>query len=197
MSAETPFRLAIVLLIASAMSVAAYHRIRAHSGEKFDRREEGLALAIVLRLAGLAMWMGLFAYLINPEWMAWAALPLADWLRWIGGALGAAGAGLMYWTLASLGKNLTDTVATRRDATLVTHGPYRYVRHPFYVTVGLLMLGMALLTANLAIGISALAVMALLALRTPKEERKLLDKFGEPYRAYRDATGAFLPKWPT
>jgi protein-S-isoprenylcysteine O-methyltransferase Ste14 len=193
-SAETPFRLAVVVVIVTTMSVGVYHRIRAHSGERFDRRQEGLALAIALRLAGLAMWIGTFAYLINPGWMAWAAVPLAAWARWLGAAVGAAGAGMMYWTMTSLGKNLTDTVSTRHDATLVTHGPYRYVRHPFYVTAGLLMLAIALLAANAAIGLCGLAVMALLALRTPKEEQKLLEKFGEPYRAYRQATGAFLPK---
>jgi protein-S-isoprenylcysteine O-methyltransferase Ste14 len=28
---------------------------------------------------------------------------------------------------------LTDTLVTRREHTLITHGPYRWVRHPFYV----------------------------------------------------------------
>ncbi len=100
----------------------------------------------------------------------------------------------MVWTLASLGRNLTDTVATREHATLVTDGPYRYVRHPFYVVAGLLMLSVTLLTASAAIGIAGLTVFALLVLRTPNEERRLLETFGEPYEAYRRRTGAFFPK---
>ena len=39
---------------------------------------------------------------------------------------------LLIWTLRSLGPNLTDTVVTRQAHTLVTRGPYRWVRHPFY-----------------------------------------------------------------
>ena len=101
----------------------------------------------------------------------------------------------MYWTLASLGKNLTDTVATRTGATLVTDGPYRLVRHPFYVVAGLLMLSVTLLSASAAIGVAGLVVITLLALRTPNEERRLLETFGEPYAAYRWRTGAFFPKW--
>ena len=40
--------------------------------------------------------------------------------------------GLLVWTFRCLGKNLTDTVVTRQEHTLVMQGPYRWVRHPFY-----------------------------------------------------------------
>ena len=55
---------------------------------------------------------------------------------------------LLFWTFHSLGKNLTDTVVTRREHSLVTHGPYRWVRHPFYVVLFLWVLSFSLLTAN-------------------------------------------------
>ncbi len=194
MSPEIPFRLALLATLVLTMGVVVYHRVRAHSGERFDRREEGVALAVALRLAGLALWLFTLVYLIRPEWMRWAALPLIEPVRWAGAAVGLLCAGLMYWTLASLGKNLTDTVATRGGATLVTDGPYRFVRHPFYVVAGLLMLSVTLLTASAAIGIGGLVVLALLVLRTPNEERRLLETFGEPYEAYRRRTGAFFPK---
>lgn len=184
----------MLVAIVATMSVVVYHRVRARSGERFDRREEGLALAITLRLAGLAMWISTLAYLINPAWMAWAALPLPAWLRWTGAGCGLVCVGLMYWTLAALGKNLTDTVATRKGATLVIHGPYRYVRHPFYVSAGLMMLAITLLAANAAMGLASVLVLALLAVRSPKEERRLEERFGEPYRTYRAATGAFFPR---
>ena len=195
MPSETPFRLTLLALLVVTMSVGVYHRVRARSGEKFDRRQEGLALAIVLRLAGMAAWIGTFAYLINPEWMAWSQAPLPPWLRWLGAAFGASCVGLMFWTMSSLGKNLTDTVVTRKDATLVTHGPYRYIRHPFYVTAALVLLSITLVSANLFIGLCGVLAMVMLALRTPKEEQRLLEKFGEPYREYRATTGAFLPRW--
>jgi protein-S-isoprenylcysteine O-methyltransferase Ste14 len=34
----------------------------------------------------------------------------------------------------------------------------------------------------------------LLALRTPKEEQRLIDRFGDDYRQYMAQTGRFLPK---
>lgn len=50
--------------------------------------------------------------------------------------------------------------------------PYRWVRHPFYVTAALLMASVTLLTANWLIGLSSLIVLTLLAVRTPKEEER-------------------------
>ena len=100
----------------------------------------------------------------------------------------------MYWTLSSLGKNLTDTVVTRKAATLVTNGPYRWVRHPFYVTAALLMFSVTILTANWLIGASSMLVLALLAIRTPKEEQILIDTFGDDYRQYMARTGRFVPR---
>lgn len=138
--------------------------------------------------------LGLVAFTIDPAWMAWSAWPLPAGLRWCGAALGALAAGLVLWTLHSLGKNLTDTVVTRREHTLITHGPYRWVRHPFYGCVALLLLANALMTANVFILLGGAATLALLVVRTRTEERKLVERFGDAYRAYMDRTGRFLPR---
>src|SRR6185369_1694435 len=108
----------------------------------------------------------------------WATFTLPVWVRWVGVVLGISCSLLMYWTLSSLGKNLTDTVVARANAILVTHGPYRWVRHPFYVTAALLMASVTLLTANWLIGLTSLIVLVLLAVRTPKEEAMLIKRFG-------------------
>ncbi|QDU29465.1 Isoprenylcysteine carboxyl methyltransferase (ICMT) family protein [Anatilimnocola aggregata] len=192
---ETPFRIALVVVIVLTMVVTVYHRLQAAKpGEKISHKDEGYLFATVLRLAGLVLWISTFGYLIFPAYFQWAAMPLPARLRWIGVVTGALCSLLMYWTLSSLGKNLTDTVVTRSEATLVTHGPYRWVRHPFYVTAALLMASVTVLTANWFIGISSLAVLALLAIRTPKEEQMLIERFGQQYQDYMVTTGRFIPR---
>lgn len=195
MPSETPYRIALVVVVMLTMAVTAYHRLQAAaSGEKISHKEEGYLFAAVLRLAGLCLWIGAFGYLFFPASFRWAALPLPAGVRWLGVAMGVSCSLLMYWTLSSLGRNLTDTVVTRANAHLVTHGPYRWVRHPFYVTAALLMLSVTLLAANWLIGVSSLLVLALLAVRTPKEEQMLINRFGQPYRDYMATTGRFLPR---
>lgn len=51
-----------------------------------------------------------------------------------------------------------------------------------------------MLTANWLIGLSSLIVLALLAVRTPKEEQMLIDRFGQQYRDYMARTGRFFPR---
>src|SRR6185503_16831961 len=108
---------------------------------------------------------GIIAYMINPQWMAWSAVPLAAGIRWIGVVFCAAAIALLLWTLPALGTNLTDTVVTRANHTLVTRGPYRWIRHPFYAAMALLTLGCSLLSANWFIVVTGVAGFALLAFR--------------------------------
>jgi len=195
MLAETPFRLALLAIFVPTVVIAFYHRLRAaSSGERVSRKEEGYLFAAALRVAGLCVFIATGTYLANSQWVQRAPLPLPNWIRWMGAVVGGLAVVLAYWTLTNLGKNLTDTVYVRKAATLVTHGPYRWVRHPFYVMVGLLLLSVTLLTANWLIGASGLVVMTLLVIRTAKEEQMLIDRFGNAYRDYMATTGRFFPR---
>ncbi len=195
MTDDQLFRL---ILIASALvvfPVAIYHRLKSQAtGEPLDRWQEGALILFTLRPIGLATMFGLFAYMINPEWMAWAAIDLPVWLRWFGVGLGAVAACLLIWTLRSIGTNLTDTVVTRRDHMLVTKGPYRWVRHPFYDAVGMAVAANGLVAANWFLLVGGALTMALIVLRTSREEERLVARFGDSYRQYMARTGRFLPK---
>jgi protein-S-isoprenylcysteine O-methyltransferase Ste14 len=193
---EATFRLIAITSIALTLPIGLYHRIRSQATrEKLARSEEGILIMIGLRLCGLLALIALAAYLINPSWMGWASVPLPTWLRSIGGCLAVfAVPPLLFWTFGSLGKNLTDTVVTRREHTLVTDGPYRWVRHPFYDVVLLGVISMSLLTANWLLALSGLTAFAMLVVRTRIEEEKLVERFGDEYRAYMARTGRFLPQ---
>jgi protein-S-isoprenylcysteine O-methyltransferase Ste14 len=193
MHSEDYFRFALLIVFGPTMSVAVYHRWQARSGEQLSRREEGIALAIVLRLSGLCLWLAILTYLVNPEWMQFSSMAIPAWLRWSGFGVGVVCWFLMYWALSNLGRNLTDTVVRRSHATLVTTGPYRWVRHPFYTTVGLLLLSATAITANWLIGLLSMIVLTLLVVRTKKEEQQMLAGF-EDYRGYMATTGRFFPR---
>jgi protein-S-isoprenylcysteine O-methyltransferase Ste14 len=196
MASEQTFRALLILSVVLFLPIGVYHRVRAASGERLSRREEGVFVMVALRLFGLVTWAALLAYLIDPGWMTWSSLPLPAWLRWAGAALGVwVVPSLLFWVFHSLGRNLTDTVVTRREHTLVTHGPYRWVRHPFYVVGFLGLLAVTLMTANWFLALTGAVVIALLVYRTRTEEAKLIERFGDEYRAYRERTGAFFPRW--
>ena len=195
MADEQIFRFILIAGFAIIMPAGIYHRVKSQaSGESLDRRQEGLFVLATLRPLGIATWLGLIAYMINPAWMAWSAVSLPAWLRWLGMGVGAVAGSLLIWTMHTLGKNLTDTVVTRKDHTLVTRGPYCFVRHPFYCATILAVPAISTLAANwflLVIGVSALLV---IVFRTNKEEENLIARFGDDYRSYMERTGRFFPR---
>ncbi len=196
MNDDNIFRLILLVGFLILVSIGVYHRIKSQAtGEKLDRRQEGLFILLTLRPVGGAGWVGLIAYLINPTWMAWSSVPLPIWLRWIGIGLGIIAGSLFFWTLRNLGKNLTDTVVTRKEHSLVTSGPYRWVRHPFYSSVTQFILANSLAAANWFLFLTGILFFILIAIRTRIEERILLERFGDEYRTYMDRTGRFLPRF--
>jgi protein-S-isoprenylcysteine O-methyltransferase Ste14 len=188
--------LAAVILILGAM-ISSTFRTRAEKkgGEKISLKEEGTLTTLLLRIFGLSIWGGVFAYLINLNWMKWSSIDLPDSLRWIGVALGILGDLLAYWVFSNLGDNVTRTVVTRKSAQLVTSGPYRWVRHPLYLMGLIGYIGFALLAENWFIGLATVLVFLVLVRRTDKEEAKLVEKFGDEYREYMKQTGRFFPKF--
>ena len=196
MTTESTFRAIALLNIALCLPIGLYFRIRSQATrEKLARKEEGVFILVGLRLCLLLAGAVFAAYLIDPASVSWSSLDLPEWLRWVGASLGLIVVPpLLFWTFQSLGRNLTDTVVTRREHTLVTHGPYRWVRHPFYGVVLLWGLSMSLLTANWLIAVLGLAAIAMLVRRTRIEEAKLTERFGDEYRSYAAKTGRFFPR---
>jgi protein-S-isoprenylcysteine O-methyltransferase Ste14 len=194
MNLDATFQRILLIGFLIFIPIGVYFRIKSQAtGEKLDRRQEGLFILSTLRPVGLVLWVGVIVYMINPARMAWSSMPLPGWLRWTGVGTLACAFSLFIWTLRSLGPNLTDTVVTRHTHSLVTRGPYRWVRHPFYDSAALLMLSISLMAANWFFLLGACAFMTLIVIRTRIEEDKLVARFGDDYRTYMKATGRFLP----
>lgn len=196
MTDENWFRVAVAAGILSVAATGAYFRIRNRPrGEKIDRMQEGLLILIGLRLLGLTGVAALAVYIARPDWMAWSQVPLPPAVRWLGAPVGVCGWLLMLWMFRHLGTNITDTVVTRKEHTLVTTGPYRWIRHPLYSAMLLLVAGASLLSANWFVPLVGAATFTLLVIRTSKEEANLLTRFGDAYRDYKACTGRFVPRW--
>jgi protein-S-isoprenylcysteine O-methyltransferase Ste14 len=77
--------------------------------------------------------------------------------------------------------------------TLITHGVFRYVRHPLYSGHIIMFFGSMLLHLNFATVLLYLLFLAGQVFRARIEERKLGLAFAD-YASYRDCTGMFMPR---
>ncbi|HJS20314.1 MAG TPA: isoprenylcysteine carboxylmethyltransferase family protein [Anaerolineales bacterium] len=194
---ENVFRILAAIVLLSGMGISSYFRRKADrdSGEKISRKVDGTPMMTVIKVGGLILWLSPFVYLINPAWMAWSKIGLPEWARWLGVVLGVLCVAGIYWLFSSIGSGITPTSATREQHTLVTNGPYRWVRHPLYTIGSSLFVAFGMMADNWFI--AALGILAFIgmAIRTPKEEANLIEKFGDEYREYMNQTGRFLPKF--
>jgi len=170
------------------------HQARSFAGG--ERRRLESRLNIFLRsIAGLAGLGLLIVYLLEPMWIEWAVLPLPDGLRWLGAASGGAGIAGLIWVHRELGPNFSATLEVRSDQSLVTSGPYRWVRHPMYTTLYLIVLSFFLVSANWLIGVLWIGTFTLIVLsRVAREDAAMEAKFGQAYRVWAAHTGRLLPR---
>lgn len=194
MADDDTFRWMLILVAAVFGPIGAYHRLRSKTDEKLDRWQEGVVILFGLRLSGLPWFVGGIVWMIDSRRMAWVAMPIPVWVRWVGVFVTICSGCLMAWAFHNLGKNLTDTVVTRRDHTFVTSGPYRYVRHPFYLSFALGVLGGGLVMANWFILLAGFVPFGFMVARTRIEEAKLVERFGVDYQNYMRRVGRFFPR---
>ena len=196
MYTDLSYRLALIAIAGLQLAISRRYLHGAEAGKSFaQQRAEGPLLAWSAGLFIAAYGICVFLWLLNPAWMAWAAVPLPSAFRWCGAPCMALGAALHLWGSHHLGRNLTVTISTRADHALITSGPYRWVRHPLYTGGMMESLGVVLLVSSWAVAVAAVAFWVVVALRTAKEEAVLIETFGEDYREYQRRVGRFLPRW--
>ncbi len=195
METQPVFRIILPILIIVFTAHRGYY-VRKHGEERnsLKKREEGMAS----KMAGLLGMLGFIAVLVyafNPDWLTWASLPLPLWLRWTGVAIALLGFALLQWAQNTLGKNWSDTPRMIQEQSLITSGPYRFIRHPIY-TAFLLILGSTLfISANWLVGLAWIGMTAIeIASRIGFEESLMLEYFGDEYRDYMKRAGRLLPK---
>lgn len=171
---------------------------RAAGTEKTVRRMGRLEIALlaVVMLGSLL----LPALYLTSSWLSLTWLSFADYelpveTFWLGSLVMVAALWLFWRSHQHLGANWSISLETRRDHVLITHGVYRWIRHPMYASIWSWSLAQALLLENWLAGWSALVTFApLYFVRTPREERLMCDVFGEDYQRYMRRTGRLLPR---
>ncbi len=128
--------------------------------------------------------------------MSWASLPFPFWLRWVGVGAALSGFVLLQQAHQALDRNWSDTPRLVKDQTLVTGGPYRWIRHPIYTAFLLIMSATLFLSANWFIGILWIGTTLLEVMsRVKYEEALMIEAFGEQYRSYIRTTGRLIPRF--
>jgi protein-S-isoprenylcysteine O-methyltransferase len=113
---------------------------------------------------------------------------------WIGIGLVWTGILLRLWSVRTLGKFFNTSLVIQEGHSLVTSGPYRFIRNPSYAAGLITMSGLGIALGN-GISLALLVVTALLVYvpRIRAEEEMLQQAFGDAFDEYKKRSWALVP----
>ncbi len=142
------------------------------------RDPSGVVLAACLTASVVAsIQLGLHGPLLWPGGRVW---PFVAGIILIG-----VGISLRAWSISTLGRFFQYRIKVQPEHHVVTDGPYRYVRHPSYTGVGLVVIGIAMASGDVVSLATVLLLSSVgLAVRIRAEERQLNEALGAQYEHF-------------
>ena len=105
-----------------------------------------------------------------------------------------AGLAVRIWAIVVLGQSFRTTVEVDTGQRVVDRGPYRWVRHPSYTGILLLMVGLSLVYGNWpALAVLLVLPAGVLIHRIFVEEAALTEVIGRAYTDYAARTKRLVP----
>ena len=98
------------------------------------------------------------------------------------------------WCYAAMGNTWRIGINAKEKTTLVSRGPYRYVRHPIYLFQIVMLTGAAMLLPTLASIAMLMLHWVCILIKARDEEDYLTRIHGEAYSNYLNRTGRLFPK---
>ena len=184
--AALAFSVAVGLFAVVQLTSSVVTGVRARRSSARHVRLDRGSLPFVILCAGL----GVLAAVESATHLTSAAvapgIPALQWLLFsLGIAVIVTGSTVRAWSIVTLGRWFTYDVRITEGQPVVQSGPYRWVRHPSYTGVLLVLFGIGLTLGN---WLSLLFIVVLptvgLVRRIRVEERALLGTIGKPYERY-------------
>jgi protein-S-isoprenylcysteine O-methyltransferase Ste14 len=184
-AAEVVFEISVFIWLAFEFVMRVRQRLRSTAAPSFDPS----ILVLVPCLVGaivLAQVLGRRGGLTWPGGLLWPVV--------VGVVAIVAGIVLRAWAIFTLGRFFQYWIKIQPGHTVVTRGPYRFVRHPSYSGIALILFGIGLacgdvwsLVATVVLGVVGLAV------RIRAEERQLTQALGAEYQVFAASRKRLVP----
>lgn len=155
------------------------------------QRQNGAAMAayrLPIIFGAILLW--------GPTWRSewgWNLAPQRDLLRAGGAVACVLGLGVAIWARRTLAGNWSSDVTFKQGHELIESGPYRFVRHPIYTGLILMLLGTAMAKGRVQSWLGLLCQCIGFWIKLRQEEKVMLQHFPNEYPSYRKRVKALVP----
>ena len=171
------------------LSLLLRDRVRRKGSTAADRGTRGLNIGLILATVVLADVLAVVIGKHSP-----LRIPGHDEVFVAGLLLMWLGLAIRVWAVVTLGRSFRTTVEVDAGQAVVSHGPYRLIRHPSYTGILLILAGYGLAVGDSPALALCLVLPAVSTLRRIQvEETELTRVLGQPYQTYRDRTKRLIP----
>lgn len=199
------FQITVLILFIIFMVIRGYYGRKAQPpGQKRTRKERWAEqvkyeskLLVILRIVlvyamivFIVIW-SLFPFLIPP--VTQLILVNLAWIQWMGVVICITMIFGMMWVGIHLGRQVSGTLEIKEGHTLITSGPYKYIRHPMYLVYFIFNLGLFFICLNIILLVIILLGLIVVTSRMRVEEEMMIKQFGDEYREYMERTGRLFP----
>jgi protein-S-isoprenylcysteine O-methyltransferase Ste14 len=129
----------------------------------------------------------------SPPLLRLALTPHTDFAAAFGAVVCVFGLAVAIWSRRTLAGNWSATVTFKQGHELVQTGPYRFVRHPIYTGILLMILGSIIGVGRLQSWLGFLIVAVGFWIKLKQEESLMLRHFPDDYPTYRARVKALVP----
>ena len=153
--------------------------------------------ALLVFTAGLVV-----SFIVGPRSLLGTLLELTNqpgklyslsWQNILGLGLFVVGLTIAVIAVVTLRGSYHSTLVIREDHRLITHGIYRYTRHPVYLGVLIAIIGIPIYNSSLYGLVIMIVLIPIIINRIRMEERLLIEEYGDAYREYQETTSKLVP----
>jgi protein-S-isoprenylcysteine O-methyltransferase Ste14 len=173
----------VVWLFSLAVGVQAFNSTEGIRGGKGDEGKFVFRQRVVRILLVLSLYLALF-FIPFFDRRGVGVLHDGSLIRWLGLVLSAFGFVLVFWSGLALGRQYSADVTTQKEHHLITSGLYRLIRHPRYLGVIGLSIGVSCIFRSWIGLVASVVFIAALIYRIRDEEATMHKEFGMEWEAY-------------
>ncbi len=182
----------VVVIFSLAVGIQAFQGVEGIRGKKGEGGKLVFRQTVVRYVLELSLYIALF-FIPFFDRRGVGVFNDVGLMRWLGIMLCLAGYGLIFWSGVALGRQYSADVTIQEGHHLITSNIYRFIRHPRYLGIMFLSLGISFTFRSWIGLLASIFFLLLLLFRIKDEEAAMHKEFGNEWQAYCRRSWRLIP----